>query len=262
MTDSYVERILINKFLELASSNLVAKCKQFYEDNKIAFEDPDKEALVPQFFKDNFRPEYEAGDTTEDKLRKDSIKLYYGTEDFASLIDWKKLYAEYFEDTESEYNTPEEDELFKAIDEVSLNLTTDKELRKNMTIIDNEGNKITVPLYSVVFENTTTERSEVSEDFTVGWYEVYFTPTAPNQIELGTKGRNRWTGFLQINICVPTNWGTSELLYRYDEIAELFRQGMVIDGVRIHRVYRGPNLTESDFTWCPVTVEWKADLVR
>lgn len=262
MTDSYVERILINKFLELSPSNLTAKCKQFYEKNKKPLVDPEEEALVPQFFKDYFRPGYSEDAPEAEKLREDSIKLYYGTEDFASLIDWKKLYAEYFEEPESEFHSDEEDELYRAIDNVTLELTPDREPRKSMYVYDEEGNKIKVPLYSVVFENVTTERTEVSENFTSAWYEVYFTPTVPNQIELGTKGRTRWTGFLQVNICVPNNWGTEELLYRYDEIAELFRQGLILDGVRIHRVYRGPNQTTEDFMWCPVTIEWQSDLDR
>lgn len=257
MTDSYVERVLINKFVELASSNLVAKCKTYYYENK----DKSDEEL-PEFFVEQFKPEYEPGATDFEKQKEDSIRLYFGTEESTSLVEWMKLYAEYYQETESEYWTEKEDILYSEVMSIVIDVSVDKELRKTMELIDSEGNKVSIPLYSIVFENSSTERSAVSEDFTTGWYEVYFTPTAPNQIELGTDGRNRWTGFLQINICVPTNWGTSEMLYRYDEIASLFRQGLIINGVRIYRVYRGPNMTESDFTWCPVTVEWQADLDR
>lgn len=34
MTDSYVERVLINKFVELPSSNLIAKCTKYFKENK------------------------------------------------------------------------------------------------------------------------------------------------------------------------------------------------------------------------------------
>ena len=94
------------------------------------------------------------------------------------------------------------------------------------------------------------------------WYEIFLLPTMPNQIELGTEGRSRWTGIMQINICVPKDSGTRSLNARYDAIADLFRSGLYINGIRIIRTYRTSALYDDDFTVLPVSVEWWADLDR
>lgn len=94
------------------------------------------------------------------------------------------------------------------------------------------------------------------------WYEIYLIPAIPNQIELGSEARSRWTGIMQINICVPKDSGTKALNARYDAIASLFRSGLYIEGVRIVRTYRTSALDDGDFTVLPVSVEWWADLDR
>lgn len=246
MTDAYVERLIINKFLELGSIDAVSKCHQYYQENK---ENPD---CLPAF--EYFKPEYTPGMTDEEKFKADGPKEL-------ELIKWyKEIYPNFYQ---TEEGSPEDDELYDAIKETIIIRDNTKQIKRKLELYDAEQNKkILMPIYSVVFENSVEERSEISEAYTNPWYEIYFHPTAPNQIELGGKGRIRWTGFLQVNICVPNNWGTDAILDRYDEIAQLFRPGLIMEGVRIVRTYRGPNMTEDDFIWCPVTIDWQSDLDR
>lgn len=94
------------------------------------------------------------------------------------------------------------------------------------------------------------------------WYELFFIPAEPLQIELGTEARSRWIGILQINVCVPKNSGTTPLNNRYENIAKLFRSGLIFNGIRIVRTYRTSALDDGDYYVLPVSVEWQADLER
>lgn len=94
------------------------------------------------------------------------------------------------------------------------------------------------------------------------WYELYFIPGQPVQVELGTEGRSRWVGVLQINICTPKDSGIEPINDRYESVAKLFRSGTYIDGVRIKRTYRTSALEDGDYYVMPVTVEYWADLDR
>lgn len=94
------------------------------------------------------------------------------------------------------------------------------------------------------------------------WYELLFIPAEPLQIELGTEARSRWIGILQINVCVPKDSGTTPLNNRYENIAKLFRSGLIFNGIRIVRTYRTSALDDGDCCVLPVSVEWQADLER
>lgn len=109
------------------------------------------------------------------------------------------------------------------------------------------------------------------------WLDFFFLPNQPTQQELGTDGRNRWRGIMQINICVPLNeatteeseetegddtFGTSAMDTCYNDIARVFRRGVIFDGIRIYKTYRNPSAMQvyEDFCCMPVSIEWQADL--
>ena len=128
---------------------------------------------------------------------------------------------------------------------------------------DDNGEPVEIPLYpEVAFPNEDFKRPIDGNGNNLAWYELYFIPARPTQIELGTKGRSRWFGLMQVNICVPKTWGTQELYQRYDDIAALFKSGLILEGVRIVRTYRSSALDDDDFYCLPVTIEWQADLDR
>ena len=110
----------------------------------------------------------------------------------------------------------------------------------------------------VCFENEDFERPDDGY-----WYEVYFIPSQPLQIELGTDARSRWVGLLQINVCTPKSAGTTPSLDRYESIAKHFRTGMYINGnIRVVKTYRTSAMEDGDFYVLPVTVELQANLDR
>lgn len=94
------------------------------------------------------------------------------------------------------------------------------------------------------------------------WYEVAFLNNAPNQVELGTFGRSRWTGIMQISICYPKGIGTEGVNDAFEKIASHFARSSIYDGVRIKRTYRSSARLYDDYYSVPVSIEWEADLDR
>lgn len=103
------------------------------------------------------------------------------------------------------------------------------------------------------------------------WLDFYFLPNVPNQMELGTWGRNRWTGVVQINVCVPLDTSAedeediednSAMDTCFLDISRVFRRGVIFNGIRINKCYRNTSAlqTYEDFCCLPVTIEWVADL--
>lgn len=115
--------------------------------------------------------------------------------------------------------------------------------------------KTVIKYLDVAFPNIPFQRPDNGY-----WYELYFMTQAPDQIELGSYGRNRWRGIMQVNICVPKSSGTQAVNERFNAIAALFRQGMNLAHVRINKVYRGTAIEDGDFYSMPVSVEWWSDL--
>lgn len=129
-------------------------------------------------------------------------------------------------------------------------------------LIINEGALTDNEKYpEIAFPNEPFERP-VDENGNSYWYELYFIPAVPVQVELGTSGRTKWIGILQVNVCIPKNDGMQPLYDRFDSIANLYRSGANFDGVRISRTYRSSALDDGDFYVLPVSIEWWAYLER
>lgn len=103
------------------------------------------------------------------------------------------------------------------------------------------------------------------------WMDFTFHPAIPKQEALGTAGRNRFTGFTQISINVPLDStetteedpvGTSPLDICADDIARVFRRGVLIDGIRIVKFSKDSSALRvyDDFVSMPVSIYWWADL--
>lgn len=246
MTDTYVEKLIIKRFLETASICTTAKCYQYFNENKAL---PD-ESCLPAFVQ-GFKPVYPDGATEEEKAIIDGDKLEL-------LIEWfTKTYPSVYE---TEDANGDDDDLFIAISDLVLSEETTKSRRIN--IKTTEGNKTLYLFPDVFFQNISDNRPVDDSGMNSAWYELYFIPSAPNQIELGSSGRSRWVGVMQINICIPTNIGTDELYARYDEVAAQFRCGLILQGVRIVRTYRTSAVENDDYYMLPVTIEWQSDLDR
>ena len=187
------------------------------------------------------------------------IKKYYSEneEELSKIEAWKTLdlfiawYKEYINLPEEQHD--EEDDLI--IEDIkSTTITDEDKFRDNDVIYEN--------FPSISFPNVPFNRPSDEDGNPLSWCELYFLTHAPNQIELGTTARSRWLGIMQVSICIPKAWGTSEAKSMYNEIASNFRSGLIIEGVRITRTYKTSALDGDDFYCLPVTVEWTADLER
>ena len=307
MTDTYAEKLIVDKFLESESLKDIPYCYQYYQDNKESEEPlesfeafmpdyPDEykkenepeipdipvKPILPDFTKDNpdtglswTEEEIEAAKTQYELDKKEykeklseykkaisthekweGEKLQIDVPLIKRLIEWfTEVYPPYYYTLDG---NEEDDKLYDAIKGVTL---TTKE--RTIKYLNNDDEEETLYLYPhVAFPNEAFNRPK--DDFGLNdyWYELYFIPAAPNQIELGTTGRSRWVGIMQINICLPKTWGTEELYARYDEIAKLFRSGLILEGVRIVKTYRSASINDKDYFCLPVTIEWQADLDR
>lgn len=94
------------------------------------------------------------------------------------------------------------------------------------------------------------------------WFDIAFINDRPNQWELGTSGRSRWLGIMQINVCYPKGVGTEGIEDAFERIASHFRRSSIHDGIRIKRTYRSSARLYDDFYAVPVSIEWEADLDR
>lgn len=94
------------------------------------------------------------------------------------------------------------------------------------------------------------------------WFDIAFINDRPNQWELGTSGRSRWLGIMQINVCYPKGVGTEGIEDAFERIASHFRRSSIHDGIRIKRAYRSSARLYDDFYAVPVSIEWEADLDR
>lgn len=124
--------------------------------------------------------------------------------------------------------------------------------KNNNIVLDVDGYAKTT---NVMLENKSFVRPK-----NLYWFEVFFVPATPFQSELGRHGRNRYTGFLQINVCVPLDVGKKALNDRYDKIATMFKRGDVDRGVGILKTERVSAQQYSDYYSQPIRVYWQADL--
>lgn len=247
MTDSLVEKIITDRLLTVGSISQTAKCYQYYMENK------DSENPHPAFI--FWKPEYPAESSDDERLKIDSAHFYYGWDSNISFLDWYLGYSEYYglEDSDRE-----QDELYDEIKNLSLNFSDKKLQGKMIKLIDTNNDIVFIPKYPVVFENLISVRSEVSDNFHKAWYEFNYIPNPPVMANIKSSGSNWWSGRVQVNICLPLNIGTEEIISKYDEIAEVFKPAYIHQGLRIERVYRTQIMTEDDFVWSPVMIEWKA----
>lgn len=307
MTDTYVEKLIVDKFLELETLEGTPLCYQYFQDNKESEEplesfkafmpdypegltkDDEPEVpelpvkpVLPDFTKDN--PETglpwteEEIEAAKEKYNQDMDEYKEKRTEYneaeavhknwiiertkiespliKQLIEWFiEIYPQYYDTDDGDV---EDDRLFDAIKATALTTKV-----RNVKIYNEEGEEEILYMYPhVAFPNEDFNRPKDDLGINDYWYELYFIPAAPNQIELGTTGRSRWVGIMQINVCLPKTWGTEELYERYDEIAKLFRSGLILEGVRIVRTYRSTSIDSDDYFCLPVTIEWQADLDR
>jgi hypothetical protein len=115
--------------------------------------------------------------------------------------------------------------------------------------------------FPVVYQTQTTNR-------TSQYIEVRFIAKGSIKKELGVDGLNKWSGIMQLNICVVSSDSvdsTSSLATMenvnviYNKIYDTFKGGTYLNGVRIVKTYKNTGGKINDDTFAmPVSVEWRA----
>lgn len=116
---------------------------------------------------------------------------------------------------------------------------------------------------NISYENVAFDRSKFMDKAgNYGWLDVLFVPFRHIQAELGTNGKNRWQGYLQVNVCCPKGVGVKYTNNVFDAISKHFPEGHITDGLYITGVDRGIGTPCIDFFFTPVRIFWKATIDR
>lgn len=92
------------------------------------------------------------------------------------------------------------------------------------------------------------------------WFGLNILDDEPESIGLYNKTQERYTGFLQIDICVPLNVGEDEADDVYSFICGLFDVGSTFDDVTINKVCKVNAGVEGKYYKTVVRVYFDADV--
>lgn len=92
------------------------------------------------------------------------------------------------------------------------------------------------------------------------WFGLNILDDEPESIGLYNKTQERYTGFLQIDICVPLNVGEDEADDVYSFICGLFYVGSTFDDVTINKVCKVDAGVEGKYYKTVVRVYFDADV--
>jgi hypothetical protein len=110
--------------------------------------------------------------------------------------------------------------------------------------------------------NVASENSEYAKTVGTGWLRETFLPAEPMQADLGTSGRNRFSGIYQIDVFEETGKGSNAAETMAETLLVAFKRGttMASSGVtvRVEKAWRSPAVQEGDRYQVPVTVRWFA----
>ena len=135
----------------------------------------------------------------------------------------------------------------------------------------------TIDLY---FWKEDTKQNLVSyemEDFTKPtcgyWYEVKHLPNRPSTPEIFKGSMNRWSGVMQVNICVYKDIKTRRSTHKeygvpfymknaYATITDVIKRGVIKDRVHITRVGKSSAIDNGDYYSVPISIYWYAHLTN
>lgn len=93
------------------------------------------------------------------------------------------------------------------------------------------------------------------------FFVLHFLDDEPEEVGLYNKEQERYTGFLQIDICTPLNVGEDEADDVYSFICGLFDVGSVInEDTTVNKVCRVQTVAEKDYYKSVVRVYFTADV--
>lgn len=115
-------------------------------------------------------------------------------------------------------------------------------------------------------ENKPTNVALPNVNFTVPNDKRYFVVNVlfdePEQIGVMDFEQQRYTGFMQIDICIPKNTGEDEADNKFTHISKLFLEGTSFDGVDIDKVYKANTSEEGGIFRTIVRIDFTSDVVN
>jgi hypothetical protein len=121
---------------------------------------------------------------------------------------------------------------------------------------DAKGNLTNVALPNKFFTQPQDKR----------FFVLSVVPNVPDTEALGTNARNRYTGFMQIDIGVPLNAGKDEVFAKQEAMTNLFFRGKsipLVDGnLTIMRTYKATEDAEDDLYRVILRIEFQASLPK
>lgn len=115
------------------------------------------------------------------------------------------------------------------------------------------------------------------EDFTKPqcgyWYEIKHLPVQPFTPEIFQGAMNKWSGIMQVNICVYKDIKTRRTTHTdkgvdfymenaYASIAEVMKRGVILERVHITKVGKSSAIDNGDYYSVPVSINWYSYLTN
>lgn len=98
----------------------------------------------------------------------------------------------------------------------------------------------------------------VPSDF--NWFELSFLPNEPEAIGMYNNGNERYTGFLQIDICTAKGFGEVEADNKFEWISRLFSVGSSVGDAVIDKVSKANTSEEANCYRTIIRVYFTADV--
>lgn len=92
------------------------------------------------------------------------------------------------------------------------------------------------------------------------WFELYFKPSEPEDIGMFNNGSERYSGFLQIDICTTKDLGEKEADNRFKWISKLFSVGSCYGDACINKVCKVDTQEEDNCYRTIIRVYFDADV--
>lgn len=91
------------------------------------------------------------------------------------------------------------------------------------------------------------------------WFILSFNADEPDEYGIGNLDQDQYSGFFQIDICVPLGKGEEQCNLIYEELAKLFARGTCIaDLVDVGKVYSPISDVQGNYYRKVVRVNWTA----
>lgn len=107
--------------------------------------------------------------------------------------------------------------------------------------------------------NVCYDNKEFEPPAKTNWFKLSFNPDEPYEYGLGNLDQDQWSGFFQIDICVPLGKGEKQVNVIYENLCKLFARGTCIaDLVDVGKVYSPISDVQDNYYRKVVRVEWTA----